>query len=75
MCIGVQTAGLWLEVVRVFHAAAGVHRRAARFGAATAVVLRLVTNCGPSAVKVARLGTTYASDESSGPAHHARSDY
>ena len=59
MCIGVQTAGLWLEVVRVFHAAAGVHRRAARFGAATAVVLRLVTNCGPSAVKVARLGTTY----------------
>ena len=43
--------------------------------ATTAVILRLVTNCGPSAVKMARLGTTYASDESSGPAHHARSDY
>ena len=30
MCIGVQTAGLWLEVVRVLHAAASMHRRAAR---------------------------------------------
>ena len=30
MCISVQTAGLWLVVVHVLHAAASMHRRAAR---------------------------------------------